>query len=63
MYMRGNGVERDLQVALMWCELSLEGGVTRGLHPRARILEQMTTQARDAAWALVAKWRQTQKAP
>ena len=60
MYLRGDGVERNLELALLWCELSIDGGDTRGTHPREQALEQMTTQQRDRAWALVAKWRRMQ---
>lgn len=58
MHMRGDGVERNLELALMWCELSIEGGATRGVNLRERVMEQMTTHQRDAAWDLVAKLRQ-----
>lgn len=58
MHMRGDGVQRNLELSLMWCELSIEGGATRGVNLRERVMEQMTTQQRDAAWDLVAKLRQ-----
>ena len=58
MHLRGDGVARDLELALMWCELSIEGGETRGIWYREQALNQMTTQQRDSAWALVVKWRQ-----
>ena len=60
MHLRGDGVERSLELALMWCELSMEGGETRGIWYREEALNQMTTQERDSAWALVVKWRQIQ---
>ena len=60
MHLRGDGVQRNLELALMWCELSMEGGETRGIWYREEALNQMTTQERDSAWALVVKWRQMQ---
>jgi TPR repeat protein len=60
MHLRGDGVEHSLELALMWCELSMEGGETRGIWHREEALNQMTTQQRDAAWALVIKWRHIQ---
>jgi hypothetical protein len=60
MHLRGEAVQRSLELALMWCELSIERGETRGIWHREEALNQMTTQERDSAWALVVKWRQIQ---
>ena len=57
MHMRGDGVPRDLSLSLMWCELSIDGGEKRGIATRERVLTQMTEAERDAAWKLVARWR------
>lgn len=57
MHQNGDGVARDLELALMWCELSLEGGFAGGGHLRQQLLERMTAQQRDEAWALVDKWK------
>ena len=57
MHMRGDGVPRDLSLSLMWCELSIDGGEKRGIATRERVLSQMTEAQRDAAWKLVARWR------
>jgi TPR repeat protein len=61
MHLKGEGVRRDLQAALLWCELSIEGGETSGIELRERALNRMTTEQRDEAWTMIAKWRALQK--
>ena len=58
MHLRGDGVPRDLSLSLMWCGLSIEGGESRGIATRERVLSQMTEAQRDIGWKLVVQWRE-----
>ena len=57
MHLDGDGVPRDLVLALMWCELSIDGGERWTSLTRDRVMSKMTTAERDKAWALVTRWR------
>lgn len=57
MHLNGDGVPRDLVLALMWCELSIDGGERWTSLTRDRVISKMTTAERDKAWDLVTRWR------
>ena len=57
MHLDGDGVPRDLVLALMWCELSIDGGERWTSLTRDRVMSKMTTAQRDKAWELVTRWR------
>ena len=63
MHFFGDGVPRNLELALMWCELSLTGGQTDALRWREDVLENMTTAERDSAWRRTAEWYETHRPP
>ncbi len=57
MHLKGDGLPQDLVLALMWCELSIDGGERWASATRDRVMSKMTTAERDKAWALVTRWR------
>lgn len=57
IHLNGDGVRRDFQAALFWCELSIAGGETSGVALRERALRRITTEQRDLVWAKIAEWR------
>jgi hypothetical protein len=60
MHIKGEVIAHNLKAALFWCELSIEGGETSGIALRDRVLNRMSTQERDEAWDMVAKWHAMQ---
>jgi Sel1 repeat len=57
MHLKGDGLPPDLVLALMWCELSIDGGERWASATRDRVMSKLTTADRDRAWALVTRWR------
>jgi hypothetical protein len=55
MHLTGEGVSRDLALALFWCELLIENGDTSGIWFRERVLNRISEDQRDEAW----KWFRT----
>lgn len=56
MYSRGEGVPRDLEAALLWCELSVETGESRSIGFRDHALYRLPTDRRDYVWKMIADW-------
>ena len=57
IHLKGDGVRRDFQTALFWCELSIAGGETSAVELREHAMRRITTEQRDLVWAKIAEWR------
>ena len=59
MHFRGDGVPRNLPLALMWLELAMAGGQSETFELRGAIMQSMTDAEREESGRLLARWRAT----
>lgn len=57
IHLKGDGVRRDFQTALFWCELSIAGGETSAIGLREHAMRRITAGQRDLVRAKIAEWR------
>ena len=57
MYFKSDGLPSNPPLALMWVELSIDGGQPGGFLWRDAILQSATEAERQEGWRLLARWR------
>ena len=57
MHFRGDGVARNLPLALMWLELAMAGGQPETFELRGAIMQTMTDAEREESAQLLTRWR------